>query len=98
MRTSKKKASVLPKNLKNAYWRTVINSLVEFHGISKAEARTRVRRLREGYEDLWYNTEEFDVANRIANAELDWGSHRDEYFAMKDREYANVRVGNNGRD
>lgn len=97
MKTKRKAASVLPKNLRDAYWRTVMNSLVEFHGMSKAQARTSVRRRREGYEDLWYNTEEFDVANRIAGAELDWHSHRKAYFAIKDREYAGVQVEGNGK-
>jgi len=66
---------------KNAYWLVVRECLIEFHQLSKTEAKRRVDFLRRSVEsaepqiniDIFYHNEPFDVAGFITGHEIEMG-------------------------
>lgn len=83
-------ASSTNVQVREAFWRTVEECLVEFHQLSHAEAFRRVQDLRGRLDqpplglsgDLIYHDEPFDVACRIAGRTLDLASHRARYDSI----------------
>lgn len=77
--------------VKEAFWRTVEECLVEFHHLPRAEAFRQVQELRVRLErpplglsgDVVYHDEPFDVACRLAGKALDLSSHRPRYEAIQ---------------
>ncbi len=93
MKTTKDVQPQVTGKLRNAYWRVVVDCLVEFHGLGKQEARARVKELRSYLDnplpglvkDLYLNTEPFYRACDLAKNELDPSQLRKPYDAILER-------------
>lgn len=80
---------MISKNAKDAFWGTVTECLVAFHGLSDDDARERCRELRQKLEDLpWllskyadmvYDTNPFYCACDIAGEQKDIDRYSAEY-------------------
>lgn len=82
------------EQLKNAFWEAVIDSLEQFHGFSRTEAKARAFDLRSDIErapnsrfepDLIYHDEPFYIASRLAGHELDFETYLPAYRAILTR-------------
>ena len=73
---------IIPEDAKDHFWSVVKECLVEFHQKPRAWSRTRSGRFRTRVEtmppeemELFYHSEPFDVACRLAEEPLDVGDH-----------------------
>lgn len=90
---------MIDERLKDAFWASVIDSLVEFHQmdwshakrrVSEYQARIRCAPAEASFPDLIYNSEPFELANRLAGGELDIVDHRDVYLGILERRFGIV--------
>jgi hypothetical protein len=80
-------------NLQKSFWKVVIDSLVELHGLRHDEAIARVGTLRsragahssDPSNDIIFHSEPFDVACRLAKQELPWEDLKGAYEQIVDR-------------
>lgn len=82
------------EQLKNGFWETVLDCLVEFHDMPREKAEAKVREFRPILDwgdaspfvpDLIYHAEPFSLANDFAQRKLDIGDFREAYFRIRDR-------------
>ena len=92
---------MVDERLKDAFWASVIDSLVEFHGmdwpqakcrVSEYQAKIRCAPVEASFPDLIYHSEPFQLANRLAEGELDIADHRDAYLDILERRFGVVGV------
>jgi len=86
---------IIPEDAKDHFWSVVKECLVEFHDKSPAWSRTTAKRFRAKVEampqqemELFYHSEPFDVACRLAQQPLDIGKHQARYLRIRDGEDA----------
>ena len=84
---------IIPEDAKDHFWSVVKECLVEFHQRPRAWSRTSASRFRTRVEampheqmELFYHSEPFDVACRLAQHPLDMGDHLSRYLQIRDRE------------
>jgi hypothetical protein len=81
--------------LQESFWRVVIDSLVELHGLRHSEAIARVGYVRsrasahssDPSNDIIFHSEPFDVACRLAKQELPWENLKGAYERIVDRHH-----------
>jgi hypothetical protein len=84
---------MIPEDAKDHFWSVVKECLVEFHRRPRAWSRTRTNRVRTRVEampheemELFYHSEPFDVACRLAQHPLDMAKHLSRYLQIRDGE------------
>lgn len=82
------------EQLKDGFWEAVLDCLVEFHHMPRTDAAPRVCESRAMLDwgaaspfvpDIIYHDEPFNIANSIAQRELDIEDYREAYFRIRDR-------------
>lgn len=93
---------MIPRDEAEAFWEVTRDCLIQFHGLSPADAafgvdslRARLAEIRTSRSlEMIYHAEPFDVACDIAKKQLDrFVPHvAEEYYRMLDRPYPEVQV------
>jgi hypothetical protein len=84
---------IIPEDAKDHFWSVVKECLVEFHHRPRAWSQAKAKRFRARVEampheqmELFYHSEPFDVACRLAQQPLDMGNYLSRYLQIRDGE------------
>jgi hypothetical protein len=84
-------SKVIPKDAKDQFWSVVKKCLTEFHRKSPSWARERISQFFEMLEEkpeqeieLFYHSEPFDVACRLAGHSVSLEKHLRRYLEIRD--------------
>lgn len=83
------------------YWNVVEDCLIEFHGLSRSEAKSRISDLHDWLSslppnadrDMIYHVEQFDLACDLVHRDLSLDELREQYYQIVDRHYPGRRSG-----
>jgi len=84
-------SKVIPDHAKDRFWFVVRDCLVEFHDMDKSIVRAKVNNFRKRVEnfpedgmELFYHSEPFDIACRIAKHRLNVDNYLPRYIEIRD--------------
>lgn len=84
-------SKAVPKDARHQFWSIVKKCLAEFHRKSPSWTREKIKRFCETLEekpkpqvDLFYHSEPFDVACRMAGQSLSLEKHLRRYLEIRD--------------